>query len=211
MKFRNIFSLSVMLIALLSSCETGKTGTIEGILVNGSAEDELQQEPLQNARIVLCRFTGDILPEGPVVSEANENSAEEIGVLLAEPIVLTDSKGEFVLSNVPCGTYLILYHLFPGELEHIQWHDVVLTETIIDMETGGIPASGKPDFWEEGGLALVDADWSSQDGLTAKEGNVCSVKMGFCFLVRDKKPYPVVKVLADSTVHVQLITPLKPE
>jgi hypothetical protein len=210
MKSWNIFSLSLILIALACSCGD-KTGSIEGILLNGSVEDELQQEPLKNARIVLCRIKGDILPEGPVVSEANDKNAEEIGVLLAEPIVLTDSKGEFVLSEVPCGTYLVLFHLFPGELEHVQWQDKVLTETIIDMETGQIPPSGKPDFWEDGGLAFVNADWSSQDGLTAVDGNVCSGKLGFCFLLRDKKAYPVVEVLADSIVSVRLMTPIKPK
>jgi len=214
MKLQNIFYLALALMLALSACSSPEKGmgTITGSVFNEVPNKEIAREPLQNVRVVLCKLSeGDGLPEGPMVASMNEDKAEKIGVLIAEPTALTDSVGKFMITNVLVGTYLILFHLFPDELRGVDWNGAVLPEAYFDFQMQKIPPSGKPDFWEKGGLAMVTGNWSSQDGFTAKEGSVCSESLGFCFMLRDQKPYPIVRVQPDSTKDVLLTTQLKPK
>jgi len=214
MKLRNIFYLTLTLILALSACSSPEKGmgTITGNVFNEVPNKEIPREPLQNVKIVLCKLSeGDGLPEGPMVASMNEDKVEKIGILIAEPTAVTDSVGKFMLTNVPVGTYLILFHLFPDELIGVDWQGAVLPEAYFDFQSQKIPASGKPDFWEKGGLAMVTGNWSSKEGFTAAEGSVCSESLGFCFLLRDQKPYPIIRVQPDSTIDVLLTTQLKPK
>ena len=214
MKLQNIFYLTLGLMLALSACSSPEKGmgTISGSVVNEIPNKEIPREPMQNVKIVLCQVSeGDGLPEGPMVASMNEDMVENVGILISEPTAVTDSVGRFILTNVPVGTYLILFHLFPDKLIGIDWHGAVLPEAYFDFQSQKIPASGKPDFWEKGGLAMVTGNWSSQEGFTAEEGSVCSESLGFCFLIRDQKPYPIIRVQADSTIDVLLTTQLKPE
>ena len=214
MTLQKIFCLTVILLFTLSACSPPEKGmgTIRGSVVNEIPNDEIPHEPMQNLKVVLCEVSADEgLPEGPVVASMNEDKVENIGILIAEPTAVTDSVGRFMLTNVPVGTYLILFHLFPDELIGVDWNGAVLPEAYFDFQSQKIPSSGKPDFWEKGGLAMVRGNWSSQEGFTAEEGSVCSESLGFCFLIRDQKPYPIVKVQPDSTIEILLTTQLKPK
>ena len=214
MKLQSIFYLTLALILVLLACSSPKKGmgTITGNVFNEVPTKEIPREPMQNVKIVLCKMSdSDGLPEGPMVASMNEDKAETIGILIAEPTALTDSVGKFMLTNVPVGTYLILFHLFPDELMGVDWQGAILPEAYFDFQSQKIPSSGKPDFWEKGGLAMVTGNWSSQDGFTAKEGSVCSESLGFCFMLRDQKPYPIVRVQPDSTINVLITTQLKPK
>jgi len=214
MKLQSIFYFTLVIILALSACSSPEKGmgTITGSVVNEIPNKEIPREPMENVKIVLCQVAEeDGLPEGPMVASMNEDKVENIGILLAEPTAVTDSVGRFILTNVPVGNYLILFHLFPDELVGVDWHGAVLTEAYFDFQSQKIPASGTPDFWEKGGLAMVQGNWTSQDGFTAKEGSVCSESLGFCFLIREQKPYPIVKVQPDSTIDIFLTTPLKPK
>lgn len=214
MKLRNFFYLTLALILALLTCSSPEKGmgTITGNVFNEIPNKEIPREPLQNVKIVLCKlFERDGLPEGPMVASMNKDKAEKIGILIAEPTAVTDSVGKFMLTNVPVGTYLILFHLFPDELIGVDWQGAVLPQAYFDFQNQKIPASGKADFWEKGGLAVVTGNWSSQDGFTAAEGSVCSESLGFCFMLRDQKPYPIVNVHPDSTVDVLITTQLKPK
>ena len=214
MKLRNFFYLTLALILALSACSSPEKGmgTITGNVFNEVPNKEIPREPLQNVKIVLCKVSeGDGLPEGPMVASMNKDKVEKIGILIAEPTAATDSVGKFMLTNVPVGTYLILFHLFPDELMGVDWQEAVLPEAYFDFQSQKIPSSGKPDFWEKGGLAMVRGNWSSQEGFTAEEGSVCSESLGFCFLIRDQKTYPIVKVQPDSTIEILLTTQLKPK
>ena len=214
MKLRSIFYLTLTLILVLLACSSPEKGmgTVTGNVFNEVPNKEIPREPMQNVKIVLCKISdSDGLPEGPIVASMNEDKAETIGILIAEPTALTDSVGKFMLTNVPVGTYLILFHLFPDELMGVDWQGAVLPKAYFDFQKQKIPPSGKPDFWEKGGLAMVTGNWSSQDGFTAKEGSVCSESLGFCFMLRDQKPYPIVRVQPDSTINVLITTQLKPK
>ena len=214
MKLQKIFCLTLILLFALSTCSSPEKGmgNMSGSVVYENPDKETPREPIQNVKIVLCEVSEDAgVPEGPVVASMNEDKVENIGILIAEPTAVTDSVGRFMLAKVPVGTYLILFHLFPDELIGVDWQGAVLPEAYFDFQSQKIPASGKPDFWEKGGLAMVQGNWSSQEGFTAVEGSVCSESLGFCFLIRDQKPYPIVKVQPDSTIEVLLTTHFKPK
>jgi hypothetical protein len=189
------------------------TGNIIGRLVFEQLTEEKSRELMQNVKLILCEIPEDKgLPEGPVVASINRNKVERIGTLKAEPSAITDSDGNFTLSKVPPGTYLILFHLWPSELKSIgaNWNDTILTEACLDRSGEKIFASGESDFWKEGGLAVVRMNWDVQKGFTATEGNVCSNSLGFCFSVRDQRPHPIIKVQPGSTVQIVITTHIKP-
>lgn len=215
MKRERMFYLTLIFLVALSACSSPekKIGNISGSVVYENPDKEMPHEPLKNVKIVLCEVSEDEgLPEGPVVASINEDRVENIGILIAEPTAITDSVGGFMLTKVPLGTYLILFHLFPDELIGIDWHDGVLTEAYIDFrsqKTPTISASEKPDIWEKGGFINAQINWDSKEGFTVEEGNACSETWGFCFMIRDQKPYPVVKVQPDSTIEILLKTNFK--
>lgn len=214
MKHQTIFYQSLILLFALLACNSTekKTGNISGQMVYEYQDEGIQQEPLQNVKIILCKVSGSNgLPKGPIVASRNEDQVEEIGVLIAEPTAITDSLGRFILEEVPRGTYLILFHMWPNELNEVEWHEVILTEADFDFGNQKIPPSKKPDFWEDGGIAITEGFWSSEYGYIAEKGNACSHKFGFCFFINDQKPYPTVSVQPDSTVKVIVKTFFKPE
>lgn len=215
MKTRNVFYTSLILLLTFNACSPPDEGVgkISGSLIFESADNELEVPIyIQNAKVVLCKLSEEAqIPDGPSVSGRNKNDAELFGKLLAEPSTLTDSSGNFMLNNVLCGTYLVLFHLYPQKIEGTDWHDGILTEAYLDMGDSRIPPTNQAGFWEEGGMAAVDANWSSEHGLTAIKGNACSEKWGFCFTIMDEKAYPIVEVVKDSTVNVKLVTYFLPK
>ena len=207
-----VFYLVLLVLFAFLACGSPKgAGNISGRLVYGGLGEANPQEALPNVRIILCHLDKG-LPKGPVVSDLNENNYERIGVIKANPTAVTDSDGHFALSGVPVGSYLVLIDLLPmvprpqGE----DWDGVILAKADIDNAFKGIPASGKPDFWVEGGLVSGKGDWNSKDGFVLNAGMVGSKRLGFFFSVRDQRPHPIVDVRADSTVEIVLTSHIKP-
>lgn len=212
----NFFNYLIPVLFLsIMACSTPEpgVGTIQGKMTFEKLNEESTVPILiQNTLIALCKISDENgLPKGPSFAARNDELIEEIGVMIAEPIVFTDSTGRFTMTNVPVGTYLVLFHLFDIDTSKVEWRDVRITEAFLALGGEKIPVSGKPDFWEKGGMSLTMGEWNSQDGFTADRGMVCSDKLGFCFSVKDEKPHPIVKVMADSTVNVVLKTHFLPK
>jgi hypothetical protein len=161
--------------------------------------------------IALCKVPAEGLPEGPAVSRSNRDETEHICTLLGMPTALTDADGAFTLDGVPPATYLVMFHLFPAEVEGIKWNGVALTEAPLNEVDMEFPPSGESDFWENGGPAIAIASWDNVEGMTVTRGNVCSEKYGFCFSIRDKRPHPDIKVEPNETVFIELTAHFKPE
>lgn len=216
---QSIFLASVCFVILLIACpnqtDTPKpTGTIRGQVYYKYLKSEEPGMPISNVRIALCKLSDDKgLPEGAVVADRNQGNLEPIGIIQAEPTVVTDSVGSFILDNVPVGTYLILFHLWPDRLgaKGTDWHDIVITKGHYDIIKNSITASGKADFWENGGIVIGLADWSRDEGIRITEGTVGSETYGFCFGIRDEKPCPIVTVEANSELDVLVLTHIAPE
>ena len=214
MRFKTLVCLSLAALFVLVACGSREMGSISGHVFYERPTKEKTREPMKNVKIILCEVNKDKgLPEGPVVAYINRNKVERIGILKAEPTAITNSDGSFILSNVPVGTYLILFHLWPDKLRSIgdEWEGIGLTEACLDQLGEEILASGKSDFWEEGGIIGGLSDWSSQKGFTVTKGNICSESLGFCLSVRDRRPYPIVEVQPDSTVEIVITTHFKPK
>jgi len=160
--------------------------------------------------IALCEVPENHgLPEGPVVACINKEKVERIGIIKEKPTAITDSNGRFMLTQVPVGTYLILFHMWPDKITSSgnERYDIILTEGYLDENYQEITASGKPDFWEKGGIIIEgNANWNSQEGFTLIKGQVISNSLGFCFSIRDKRPHPIIKVQSDSIVEITLTT-----
>ncbi len=211
-KLRGMFYLLLIVLFALQACGSPeRTGNISGRLVYGSFGEENPHEVMQNVRIVLCHVDKG-LPKGPVVADMNENNYERIGVIRANPTAETDSDGNFALNRVPVGSYLVLIDLLPmaPRPQGDNWDGIILTKADIDDAFKGIPPSGKPDFWMEGGLVSGKGDWNSKDGFVLTTGMVGCKRLGFFFSVRDQRPYPIVNVRPDSTVEIVLTSHIKP-
>jgi hypothetical protein len=169
-------------------------------------------EPMPDVMIALCRVPAEGLPEGPTVARSNRDETEHICTLQGVPTALIDADGAFTLDGVPPATYLVMFHLFPAEVEAqgVEWNGVALTEAPfneVDME---VPPSSKSDFWEDGGPAIALWNWSAAEGETVGKGNVCSHKFGFCFSIRDERLHPVIEVEPNETVEIELTAHFKP-
>jgi hypothetical protein len=168
-------------------------------------------EPMADVLIALCRTARDGLPEGPPVAAKNRGETEHICTLQGEPTSQTDAQGAFTLGGVPPGTYLVLFHLFPSEIQATEWHGVALTEAVFDELEMEVVASGRSDFWQNGGPAISLANWRAGEGMTVSQGNVCSDSLGFCFSIRDEGLSPVIELASHETVEVELTAHYKPE
>lgn len=209
--------LLMVLLALVTCSRSRETGNISGRLVFGPLGEEKPQEvtqdvlrvSVQNVMIVLCEVD-EGLPEGPVISDMNEEKSERIGIIRGNQRAITDSTGNFMLKDVPVGTYLVLFHLSPdfGKTLSENWGDgIVVTEADWDQSSQRVTPSSN-EFWIEGGILQGTGDWSSQDGFILNEGIVGSTYLGFFFLVHNQRPYHIVNVQPDSTTEILLTTPI---
>jgi hypothetical protein len=209
------FFLLIVSLALVACGSSKKTGNISGRLVFGSYDEKNAQEGpgdphsrrlgIANALIVLGQVERR-LPEGPAVADRNENKNEVIARIRANLKAVTDSNGRFMLDKVPVGTYLVLFHLFPGNVSKEQrddWDGLPVPKADVDGSFARVPSSLIA-FWLRGGLVSGNGNWNSQDGFTLTQGNVFSDWYGFGYCVRDERPYPIVKVQPDSTVEALL-------
>jgi hypothetical protein len=211
--------LLAVFITLAACGPSKKTGNINGRLIFGKLDEQKPQAGgqaasrlgLPNAMIVLCQVDQG-LPKGPVVADANEKNPERIGVIRARLKAITDANGQFRLTGVPVGTYLVLFHLLPDVLttKGENWGDgMIVTEADVDGSLGKIPPAPQ-EFWKTGGFITGSGDWNSQDGFTLKEGTVGSTYSGFCFSVQNQKATPIVEVKPDATVEILLTTNVMP-
>jgi hypothetical protein len=163
-------------------------------------------EPVPNVMVVLCQVPAEGLPEGPAVAESNRNETEHICTLKGVPTALTDADGVFTLDGVPPATYLVVFHLFPDEMEEVEWDGVTLMEAHFNAIDQAVSPSGEAGFWEDGGPVIGRGNWSAAEGMTVSTGNVCSNKFGFCFSIRDGRPSPVIEIESNETVEIELTT-----
>jgi hypothetical protein len=164
--------------------------------------------------MALCHFFvaedgSPVIPDGFIVGGPNPDNPLEICTLAAEPTARTDADGNFLLEGVPPGTYLLLYHLFPEELDET-WPGTRLTTAGMCTERASasvvtkpvICKSGKNDFWHHGGLPVGGARWSTKDGFVQTDGDACSNSLGFCFGLEEERLANVVEVRSEQTEEV---------
>jgi len=202
------FTLTVL---LLAGCR-GAPGNISGKMIYENLTNGGSTKPMANVMIVLCRVSSDGLPDGPVVAASNKGEIEHICTLQGGATTLTDTDGTFTLNDVPPAIYLVMFHLFPAELDKqgVEWNDIALTEASWN-DVDGVEPSVASGFWEDGGKAFALSDWNSRDGTTVTKGNVCSNKFGFCFSILEGGPYPVIEVKSDETIKVELTAHFTPK
>jgi hypothetical protein len=188
-------------------------GTVTGKVLYKGLTKPGDTEPMADVMIALCRVSEEGLPEGPPIATKNRDETEHICTLQGEPTTLTDADGAFTLDGVPPATYLVMFHLFPAEVqaEGVQWNGVVLTEAVVDEVDMAVSPSGESGFWENGGPAISLMNWKAGEGMTVSEGNVCSDKFGFCFSIHDEGLSPVITLESNETVEVELTAHFKPE
>ena len=225
------FWFLIVSLTLVACGPSDKTGNISGRLVFGGYDEKNPQGGpgdahslrlgIGNVMIVLGQVEKR-LPKGPAVADRNEDNPELIGVLRENLTAVTDSNGRFTLNKVPVGTYLVLFHLLPDGLKSKvgKWDGVGVVEADVEVVSDidapipnsrwAIPPSSKA-FWARGGTISGKGNWTSQDGFTLIEGTVFSTQYGFCFSVRDERPYPIVKVQPDSTAETLITTWILPE
>ena len=225
--FQLVFLSFVFLMILLNGCAPASTqvpstptpieppGTIIGKVVYADPSNGGSAEPMQDVMVVLCRVPAEGLPEGPAVASSNRDETEHICTLLGTPTALTDPDGVFTLDGVPSATYLVMFHLFPDEMEGVEWDGVALMEAYLneDISTIDIPPSGESGFWEDGGHAIATMaftfDSGKFEGNWLARGNVCSNKFEFCFSIRDNYLNPVTEVESNETVEIELTAHFK--
>jgi hypothetical protein len=187
-------------------------GSVSGLLVYQNLQDPGIVEPLPGALIVLCQIA-EGLPEGPVASSANRDGVDPICTLMGQPTALSDESGAFTLDGVPPGSYLVLFHPSPAELEEaeVDWKNIALTEAVFDEVKQEVAASGKADLWQKGGQALAIGNWSADQGMVLTKGNICSDGFGFCFSLLEEAPTPVVEVDSGKTATAELKAHFRPD
>jgi hypothetical protein len=117
-------------------------GAVDGRIVSAGTG-----EPLENAQIIVCE----------VLDEAYEHL---ICTLRGAPTTVSDSDGTFELTDVPTGTYIVMYGL-PGLLKMTPeaWDGIDVTRGTFCMQGGqnsvcdieGVTPSA---FWAEGALQV---------------------------------------------------------
>lgn len=188
-------------------------GTITGKVTYADLSNINSAKPMQDVMVLLCRVPAEGLPFGPTVASINRDETEDICTLQGTPTALTDSEGVFTLDGVPSATYLVLFHLFPDEMEGVEWDGVALMEAYLSEVTGEIPPSGESGFWEDGvfgSLEKITMSWNPTINknfeYSLNMGTVCSRKFGFCSSIRDEHPSPVTEVESNETVEIELTT-----
>ena len=198
------WTLIVLLLAGCGGAQTGPPGIVTGRVMYEDLSIGGSAEPMPGVMVALCQVPAEGLPEGPAVAESNTDETEHICTLQGTPTALTDADGVFRLDGVPPATYLVMFHLFPDEMEGLEWDGVSLTEAPFDAIDMVIPPSGESGFWEDGGPAIALANWSAAEGMTVSRGNVCSDKFGFCFSIRAERLSPIIEVESNETVEIEL-------
>lgn len=208
-------AIAVALLLVASACggatpaapaDPAAPGTVEGTIVYQDLGHDDGVEPLGDVMIVLCQVPADGLPQGPVVAPGDRAEPADVCALQAVPTALSGPDGAFTLDDVPPGTYLVMFHAWPEQMEgrEADWDGVVLTEGSLHEAEMQVSASNSPDFWERGGAVVALADENAADGMSLWKGNLCSHRLGFCFSVRDGRPDPVIEVGSAETLQVEL-------
>lgn len=175
----------VISLLLLAGC-AANLGGIEGKMVGADTGD-----PLEDVQIILCL-----------------KSEEEASIctLQAAPTTETDSNGDFELSKVPPGSYLLMYGM-RDELVATpdDWGDVEVGPTRLVLNRDGqFAPEGEGLFWEDG-WETVGNEASSADGSISMlvDGYIRSIRLGISMMVEDTHRAPVVEVHAGETIQIE--------
>lgn len=192
MKILTKLGLSIFVIILLTGCGLSTdTGTIKGNVVN-----KWTGEPLKDVQIILC-----------LKSEKGESYE-----LQESPTTRTDISGDFILSNIPPATYILMYAL-PDQLSSTpeEWGGVIVGEPkmVYSQETGNFEQKGEGLFWdagwEESGSRFYAHDHSLTEFLA---GTMRSNRFGISFSVEDSKKAPEIQVLLKDTTDWDIQLPI---
>jgi hypothetical protein len=206
MKPWKALTLALLLVPLFSCAPP--PGAVAGKITHPNGE------PVAGAFMALCQLSvaedgSPVIPDRFIVGGPNPDNPLEICTLSVEPTASTDSDGDFHLEGVPPGTYLLLYHLFPEELDEA-WPGTLLTtagmcteRTSASMVTKPVICkSGNNDFWHNGGLPVGGVSWSTQDGFVQTDGDACSNSLGFCLGLQEERLANVVEVRSEQTEEI---------
>lgn len=186
-------------------------GTIDGHIVGRDT-----RKPLDRAQIILC-----------LLSEVMEGSV--LCTLQAIPTALSGTNGEFHFSEVPIGTYVLMYGLSDElQLTPKQWGGIEVTkaETCTDGMTNVVCRSSEDEsaFWQTGGTYLgeentlgftksFDEDantmiaiahrFTDGEGLYLLQGAVRSNFTGISIMVLEGKLAPMVQVIDGETASIE--------
>jgi len=183
-------------------------GTIAGHIICDSSG-----EPLKDAQIILC-------------SIPKEKMQNFFCTLKASPTVKSDKDGSFTLSNVPEGSYILLYGMQDELLVNPdEWDNVKLTQAepcMKKMKNAVCPSSEAPEsmFWQNGGTHLSDTIFGtrapddpeafiiiSKGGgvfqIHAYLGGVRSDRTGISLMIMEGKLAPVVVVQPGDTTDIE--------
>ncbi len=185
-QFRKMILASVFILIMLVGCASN-TGIIEGTI-----KSESTGEMLADVHIILCL----------------EPSTEEeyLCTLQAKPTTTSDSNGVFRLSNVPEGSYLLMYAM-PDELSSTskEWNGVELSPTILRLDGfGNFVPHGEGLFWEDGWE--IDGNIATGSGLSLLiDGYIISNRLGISIMIQDQKKTPFVEVNVDEQIQYDWI------
>jgi hypothetical protein len=180
--------------------------------INGQIMGAGSGEPLEGALIILC-----LLPEVEV--------DDYICTLQAAPTALSDASGAFGLSEVPAGSYVLMYGL-SDELKSTPdtWKGVKVTKAepcAIDISAGEkaavcqSPKALENAFWQDGGTYFGSLTYNTIDNpdeigafigigmIYISNAAVRSNHLGISIMIADGKLAPVVNVQAGETTDIE--------